>query len=237
MITVVTLSRNERYLAPFFLRHYEFADRIVVFDNRSTDGTVEFLSKHPKVQMGGYDTGGKLDDGMNLLIKNTAYHALPGEWFIIVDFDEFVYHENLRGVLDQCLCDGTTLPSLEGWQMIGVEQPLDDGETPLTAIIMHGVRDDHYSKRAIVHRDVDIRYGIGGHNCDPVGRVVVGATDIKLLHYNWLSREHGLEKRAKTATQLSDDNLKNSWGLQCNDLDKEARCYDDALSRRVQVLP
>lgn len=236
MITVVTLCRNEQYLAPFFLRHYAFADWIVVYDNQSTDRSREILSADKRVHIVSYDTGGVLDDLANLKFKNEAYKQMAGDWFIIVDFDEFVQHENIHDYLDRCTYHGVTIPRLDGWNMIGDAVPVDDGR-PMIELITQGVRDPHYCKSAIVHRDVDIRYQIGGHTCFPLGRVKYSQhNEVKLLHFNWLSREHGLEKRRRTSTALSPSNIANGFGLQVFNLDGEAQWYDDARARRVEVL-
>ncbi len=231
MITVVTLCRNEIYLVPFFLRHYgQMVDRIVVFDNASTDGSSEALGAHKKVSVVPYDSGGKLDDGINLSIKNSAYKNMPGDWFVIVDFDEFIWHRDLRRYLDWCLNNGITLPLVDGWNMIGDVAPADG---LLTDKIKLGVKDDHYCKRSVIHRSVDIRYEVGCHACSPWGCVASESAEIKLLHYNWISKEYGLEKRRRTAAAISKNNIDNLWGMQCFKLDEEARYFDDAKNRRT----
>jgi len=43
---------NEGVMMTFFLRHYEnFIDRFVIFDDGSTDGTLEILRAHPKLEL------------------------------------------------------------------------------------------------------------------------------------------------------------------------------------------
>lgn len=235
MITVVTLTRNERLMAPFFLRHYHFADSIVVHDNSSGDGTPEFLARDPRVKIVRYDTGGKLRDDENMRIKNTAYKSLPGDWFIIIDFDEFVWHADIRGYLDACSHRGITLPIIDGYQMIGDAVPPDD--VALTEAIKDGVSDGFYCKRVLVHRDVDINFDPGAHVSRPTGRVVsTNKRDVKLLHYNWLSREHGLARRRRTGAQLSAENLCNGWGTQVLDIAGEAALYDRMKSERKPVI-
>ena len=46
-IDVYTILRNERIILPYFLRHYgSFADCLVVYDDRSDDGSRELLDKY-----------------------------------------------------------------------------------------------------------------------------------------------------------------------------------------------
>lgn len=248
MITVVTLARNERYLAPFFLRHYErIADRIVVYDNQSDDGTPEFLAKHRKVEIRKYDTGGVLRDDVHAQIKSTAYRKLPGDWFIIVDFDELIWHPELKSYLDQCAEVGDSVPLVNGYSMIGDAAPVDDGKLLLTDAIRKGLLDGHYSKRCIVHRDIEVKYGPGCHSTmiamteEQLKRRLDRSLNrvrplSKLLHYNWLSLEYGLNKRRSTAQQLSQENIANGWGLQCRDLVGEQKFYEYARARAVEVI-
>ena len=43
---------NEERIIPFFLQHYEpLVDRIVIYDDRSTDRSVELLRASPKVEI------------------------------------------------------------------------------------------------------------------------------------------------------------------------------------------
>ncbi len=239
-LTVIALTRNERYLAPYFLRHYEpLADQIVVFDNQSTDGTPEFLSRSKKVDVFSYDTGGVLRDDIHAKMKSERYRSLPGDWFIIVDFDEFVWRPNLREYLTECEKNDINLPLTTGYQMIGDAAPEDDGRLLLTDAIRNGAEDWRYSKPCIVHRSFQIDYVPGAHRyacrwmADRPKRSEVA--EIKLLHYSWLSLEYGLEKRRRAAAQLSPENIKNGWGAGIGDLAAQQKVYEElkALAKPV----
>ncbi len=238
MITVITLTRNEKYLVPFFLRHYKkLADHIVVFDNQSNDGTPELLAEHHKVTIAKFDTGGLLRDDVHAQIKSTAYRSMGGDWFLIVDFDEFLWHPKLRAYLDTCAYKGWSLPLVDGYSMVGEALPEDDGKTPLTQLIRQGVPDPWYSKRCVVHRSAQVSYGPGCHGVTMPDTVAWSpTTEIKLLHYNWLSLEYGLEKRRRAATQLSPENLRFGWGKQVLNLDAEQKAYEAFKAKAAPVI-
>ena len=72
-IDVYTLCWNEEVRLPYFLRHYEkFANKIVVFDNESDDGSRKLVEDHPKAILKTYSTDGKIRDDMYLQIKNNV---------------------------------------------------------------------------------------------------------------------------------------------------------------------
>ncbi len=212
------LVKNESVIMPFFMRHYErFADLIIACDNSSSDGTHNFVVRNPKGLIRSYDTGGVLKDGLHRDMKSGIYKTLPGDWFIVVDCDEFIWHPDMRGYLKWCESSGITLPQVEGYNMIGPPTgvPIDDGKSLLTDLIPNGVRYSFYDKKAVIHKDVDINYMIGCHYANPTGRVVSSPTaEIKLLHYYWLSEEYRINRTLSTLRALSKENVENNWGSQ-----------------------
>ena len=97
-ISLISLCRNEAPLVPYYIDHYEnIVDEIIVFDNESTDGCDELLKQCPKVRVISYCTNGYFKEEMLTFIRNYAFRqmGLDADWYIITDFDEFVYHPDL----------------------------------------------------------------------------------------------------------------------------------------------
>ena len=245
-ISLITICYNEETLMPFFLRHYKnIVDEIFIFDNCSTDRSVEIASQCPKVRIKKFDTGGLLRDDLHLQFKNTFYKTLDADWIIAIDLDEFVYHKDLRGLLVDYMNKGVTFPKIIGYNMIGTAIPKDDGITPITDIINMGVRTDNcdhvlgpsfigdYSKRAIFRKYIDINYKPGCHECLPKGQIVESSSaEILLLHYKWLSREYGVKLYG--SWKLSPENLKAGWGTV--HINTKLAYYDNALKSRTRVI-
>jgi glycosyltransferase involved in cell wall biosynthesis len=239
LITVITLTKNERAMIPFFLRHYaRFADLIVVNDNDSSDGTREYAMSHPKTVVIPYSTGGVLRDDVHRDIKSNQYRTLPGEWFIIVDCDEFVWHPDMAGYLDRCYHAGITLPRVAGYNMVGPKNgiPDDDDRAQLTDLIPNGVRYPFYDKSAVVHKSIQINYMIGSHYANPTGRVLQSQdAEIKLLHYYWLSEEYRIVRTISTLKALSNENVANGWGEQPS-VEELRQTYRKMAEEAVRVI-
>lgn len=212
-IVLITLCKNEQFILPFFLRHYEkFVDEIHIHDNQSTDGSIEIIKLHPKCIFYSYDTGGTMCDIVHTEIKNNFYKRLEADWFIIVDIDEFVYHPDIRQVLQDYLNNGITIPQIKGYGMVSDKLPINDG-TQIYDQIKEGMPYSNYDKKAIFYQSVDINYESGCHRCRPYGRVIYSKDCvIKLLHFKMLSKEYVVERSKKIV--LSSMNVRKKWGIE-----------------------
>ena len=111
-IAGVTITYNSAERIPYVMPYYERMgiDKLVVYDNESTDGTVEMLKKYPFVEVRTFHTE-KYDENMLLKFKTETQKEFKGEynWFIACDFDEVLYSErDFREVLHDKMCEGKT---------------------------------------------------------------------------------------------------------------------------------
>lgn len=220
VVRVYAVCHNEALLLPYFLRHYEaVAERIFVFDGASTDRSPEILRKHPKVVLedgnGEFATqrDGRYHELVLMRIRNHAYKRSRGqaEWVIVADIDEIVYHPDLPGRLSALRAEGVTLIKTAGYEMVSVLPPSGQGQ--IYSEIRAGFRNQRYSKTAIFNPDIDIKYRIGCHGCDPAGTVVQGADPgIKLLHYRFLGPAYFLEKYGKRQERIHAESRAEGWG-------------------------
>jgi hypothetical protein len=214
-VWVFAHCRNERALAPYFVRHYSlFAERIIIFDDKSTDGTPEYLSKQPKVTVHPLEDD-CLDEDKLLRL---AYDVLPraaghADWCIWADMDEFVHHENMLEALQRHE-EHDAIMTL-GFNMMGAPLPQDDGFSQLTDIYNTGVRAPVYSKPIIVRPDCLIRWSRGKHTIDNnsvrmspwPSEQIADPWTIKLLHYRYLTPEY---TRLRNARQFERSISKNA---------------------------
>jgi glycosyltransferase involved in cell wall biosynthesis len=211
-ICVITICYNEEVILPFFIRHYErFVDRMIFYDGGSTDRTREIIAACPIAERRELDTGGRIDDGANVRVKNTAYRDIDADWFIVVDSDELLSHPDMRGFLDKCDALGIDAVQCEGWNMIGDAIPAGG---LLTDEMPYGVRDDYtikfFDKMALFAKHADVHFEPGGH-AGQVGGLKAPGRPVKLLHYKWLSLDY-VQRKARNL-KLSAANIENGWGF------------------------
>ena len=235
-VTVLTWLKNEEHILPFFLRHYAFADEIIAWDNGSTDSSRRMLEANPKVSIRDWDSGGELRDDQLLQMKNEEYHHTGPGWKFIVDIDEFIWHENILMLLSMADSMGMTLLQTEGFDMVSMDLPIDDGVTPLTQIVKMGRPNPWYNKLCVVKHCCHIEYMPGAHTPRSLsGKVIVSDQPyLKLLHYRYLSRQFVMEKAKRIV--LSEYNRNAQVGItQASPLAME-RKWNATWHHRIQVL-
>jgi glycosyltransferase involved in cell wall biosynthesis len=235
-LCVITICYNEEVILPFFIRHYErFADRLIFYDGGSTDRTRPIIAACPIAELRELDTGGRIDDGANVRVKNTAYRDIDADWFIVVDSDELLHHPDLRGFLEKCDALGIDAVRCEGWNMIGDAIPSGG---LLTDQMTLGVRDDYtitfFDKTALFAKNADMQFYPGGHGGQVGGRQAPGRP-VKLLHYKWLSLDY-VEGKARKL-KLSDANIKNGWGFMAPGVPNNATWVDYYHRARAERVP
>ncbi len=110
-IVVLIFCWNEEALLPYTLRHYErFVDKIVVFDNNSTDSSRDVVLRYAEQQRlfhGGVDVELKIIDSQGSypqeLLDSWRRYKWKSEtqgkfdWVILADADEFVQYDVCSG--------------------------------------------------------------------------------------------------------------------------------------------
>lgn len=214
-VHLYTVCWNEQDILPFFLEHYSaFAERIVIFDNYSTDDSPEIVRACDCAELRFFDTNGRFNDEAHLQIKNTAYKESLGEadFVVVVDVDEFLFHKDVLGVLDRYMHAGVTLPQTNGFEMIAWRFPKRTNS--ITEEVRYGKVSEPYAKRCVFHPSIDINYALGAHFCKPQGGVVESSPELSVLHYHYLGCVHSIKKNRERGKRLSDFNVEHGAGVQ-----------------------
>jgi glycosyltransferase involved in cell wall biosynthesis len=216
IIHVYAVCWNEEKILPYFLRHYSsFAERIVVYDNNSTDGSQEIVRKWPKAELRTFDTGDTFDDVVITEIMNKGYKESRGkaDFVVVVATDELLWHPNMKRILLEYKRCGVTLPKVQGYDMVSWRFPR--GQKQITGLVVRGRENPWYAKRCIFDPAVDINFNPCCHTCSPAGDVIESdVADLKVLHYHYLGYWHIVRKHRLRGRRLSTWNRINHKGRQ-----------------------
>lgn len=215
-ITIYTIAYNEEFMLPFFIKWYKerFPDcKIVVYDNYSTDNTVQ-IALDNNCEVIQYDTNNQLSDSKYLEIKNNCWKDATTDWVIVCDVDE------LLDINSSLLNTDQTLFKSKGYNMCNVEN-IDN-----ILDIKYGIESPGYDKTICFNKKYikEINYSPGCHSCNPKGDVIYGQKIRPiLLHMKFINEDLLAKKYKSYKSRLSAENLKNNWGFQYKDEEEKVR--------------
>lgn len=197
-ITLYFIGWNDSFYLPFIKQHYEsFCQRIVYYDNHSTDNSVE-LAKELGFEVRTFGYSGMLDDQAYLEVKNNCWKEERGKgvrYVIVCDADEFVQPDLLQG----------TAPVVTGYNIISEDLPKGNSIFELNM----GDRSESYSKQAIFSPDhiSEINFRHGCHVNAKEGYITTDG-HCRLFHFRQIGGvQRLLDRHAAYRPRLSKFNL------------------------------
>jgi glycosyltransferase involved in cell wall biosynthesis len=231
---------NEERMIPFFLRHYEpLVDRIVIFDDGSTDRSLQLLAASAKVDLRRLKQGESFMltqiEEMNHCWKESRRRA---GWVIICDIDEQIYHHrHLRDHLETCTHNGVTILNPVGVEMVSAHFPTPGAV--LTETIRSGVRSFPLDKLAVFDPNAveEINYRAGRHVASPTGRIVFSPKrEVKLLHYKYLGLDYLTSRSEDLRSRKTAFDRERGWGLHYDRSRDELRLdFEEVLSEAEDI--
>lgn len=193
-------------MMPFFLRHYStFADKIVVWDEQSTDGTREMVTECPVAELREWPFRG-LDDEKFVLAQNHWWKPDRGrfDWVMWPDVDELLFHPAARTLLEKRQRQGFDLIPAWGYAMIPPHPPANDGRSQFYDLCRQGVPTPNYNKTIIWNPRVNPEFDYGRHylrrqvgNPSPVA-------DFRLFHCHFLGADYTRMRNARNRSRVLD---------------------------------
>lgn len=104
----ITLCKNEIDILQFVSKYWErIGCDVVVYDNGSTDGSLEYLSSLPYVTVKHFESDGQ-NDVIQKQIKENAYLEYKDKYDIIIitDMDEIFYFNDFKAVSEAFISGG-----------------------------------------------------------------------------------------------------------------------------------
>lgn len=210
-VEVITCMYNEEFLAPFFLKHYEWVDKItVLFGTDSTDRTESILKQNPKVEIIPFTMPAGIDDDTKVRAINDAYWKSDADWVIAADTDEFIFLDrtDLEKIGPEINAARTCL--------YNVYRNVSEGDLDLSKNIKenrrYGYLHPDYVKPSLVRSGLTVAWSCGHHG-------IVGAVNYYpkiFLGSHWANADlsYCVERRIKgRRDRQSAENLKNKMGV------------------------
>lgn len=244
IVDVHVLCYNEEKLVPFMLDYWaEFATNVYVYDNMSTDSSVELLLKEKRfnVEIITYDSNNELNDGIYLQLKNNVWKRSIGkcDFIVMSDFDEVLFSNNIIGELKYMKDNGMTICLPKIFDMYSQEFPEYVPNLLLHETVNLGFPFPQFGKRLLFNPNEiqEINYAPGAHSCNPVGNVkYYDRNNLFLLHYKSLSIDYVLGRYKMYRERLSMLNINNKWGIQYSFEDqKSIDFFNDTYTKCINV--
>jgi glycosyltransferase involved in cell wall biosynthesis len=235
-ITIYTLTYNEELLIQLMIDHYRFRFsncKIIIYDNQSTDRTVE-IAKNNNCEIRYYSTGGELNDQISLDIKNSCWKDSETDWVLVCDLDEML-DINEQQLIEEDKRGATKIKS-EYWHMVNMENNLD------IRSICYGFRDPNntvYDKDLLFNKKfVDIKYRRDAHFTDSIGHIVYGSKQYKMYHFKYINPDLFVAKNKLNVQRLSYVNKINNWSASCfRDEEALKAEFQNVRNNAVKILP
>jgi hypothetical protein len=218
-VDLYTRCWNDADMLGFMFRHYDrLVQRYVVFDDGSTDASLDILRSNPKVEirpMPPYsDPESRVASGLAVLENCWKESRGVADWVIVTDIDEHLWHPNLEKYLLSLKNQGVTIVPALGFQMMSEHFP--DQDCHLSETVTMGAPSPVMSKMNILSpNDIEAtNFSAGRHSASPLGNVVAPARDeLLLLHYRYLGLERLYLRQRQALSRQRAKDLAFKWGF------------------------
>ena len=209
MITIYTLSYNEEKLIPYFVGFYRkrFPNcKIILYDNESTDSTVE-IAKYLNCEVRNNYTNGKLDDISYIKIKNNCWKDSETDWVIVCDIDEFF------DITEDDLSNEYNIIRANSYTVVNKYNSID-----LNFGWAYFHKNLEFKSICFNKSQIsEMLYDMGAHDCNPVPKfgfsIKYSDRIFDGYHVKPFNIVDIIKRYRSFSERLADSNIKNKWGF------------------------
>jgi Glycosyl transferase family 2 len=137
-VHLYALCWNDADMLPFFFQHYDpLVSQYFIFDDHSSDGSLDLMRAHPNVEVEPFVRSDPDSFTLSeLSISNECWKRSRGsaDWVLVIDIDEHLFHPDLSKLLMRYKALGISIVPALGYQMISDEFP---GSNALLCAVGH----------------------------------------------------------------------------------------------------
>jgi hypothetical protein len=243
------LACDEEEIFIYAARYYtSFCSKVVLHDLGSSDGTMDIAAQFG-IEVRQWDSGGKVDDRVNMRVKNECWAGTDSDWVIVADADEFIYfpHGALKSLTSYSQ-QQIPIVKTRGWEMTSPTMPTTPGH--IFEQIKYGARDDKWYGKPVLFTPKLVKlvnFSPGAHQVQGVlidGLTLIGnpiefpQPETYLLHFHQIgSVDRVGAKYDRTRAKMCDANVKMGWGNFEPGLKHAIDKRNFILSRLERVIP
>lgn len=202
---IVTMWYNEAFLAPFFLGHYSYADKIhLLLDADTDDNTRAICGRHGNVEIEDFTFPDMMDDELKVIKINEMVARQKADWVFSVDADEFIFPANGENVMAILARQTANLLYAQMWQVYRHMTDLDlDPRQPAIYQRRHGDPNitvginSAYVKPIIIRPEIGIEWYPGCHSYKENGKIEISKERFLGAHWQMADVNMAIDRRIK----------------------------------------
>lgn len=204
-------------MLPFFFRNYDpWIDQYVIFDDGSTDRSLDILAAHDRVEI--RQLLWSDPNSLSLSLRDFFDQSwmdcrADADWVVTTKIDEHFFHPSMREYLATCLAAGVSLIPGLGYQMMTRVFPAPEERLCETRTM--GVAWVQMNKLGIFDpsRIEETHFSPGRHRAAPTGDVVLPPKDeVLMFHYKYLGVDYTQRRHEQCRSRQGAMDIEKGWG-------------------------